>query len=361
MTAETMMNRPYQCCHCLKRFKRTHDLAQHSSSKGHNPEQGIRATTLQHDPTGSNFYKGHQYSQDLSADRLAIQSLLLESCHPHSRLESEGYRLQVEDEPGNGPKGRFFLAPKSQTARPAVVLDCEMAATRRSKSELISICALDFFTGEVLVKSLVKPPLPIVQWKSNIHGITPAAMDVAHTNGQTLDGPQGARAELWKHVGEDTVIIGHALGHDLDALRIAHQRVVDSSIVTAEAVFGKDTKLLRRRWGLAVLCKDLLGLAIRQGATSRSGVHDDLEDALATRELVLWCLREPVGLAFWANEGRSISAQRQRGSRGRVRGRARKQRIQSPPRDYDDEVEVERFRDVVDWDMWPKSSPDWSD
>ncbi|KAK7972615.1 ribonuclease H-like domain-containing protein [Apiospora saccharicola] len=139
-----------------------------------------------------------------------------------------------------------------------------MAATRVSESELISICALDFFTGEVLVKSLVEPPLPIVQWRSNIHGITPTVMAVARANGQTLNGPQGARSELWKHVGEDTVIIGHALGHDLDALRIAHQRVVDSSVVTAEAVFGKGAKLVRR-WGLAVLCKDLLGLAIRQG------------------------------------------------------------------------------------------------
>ncbi|KAK8102328.1 hypothetical protein PG984_015474 [Apiospora sp. TS-2023a] len=360
MKAETTTDKPYQCCHCPKRFKRTQDLANHSFSKGHNSEQGNRATTLQHDPTGSNFYTGHQYSQDLSADRSIIYSLLLELCHPLSRLESEGYRLQTEDELGNGPKRQFFLAPKLQTARLAVVLDCEMAATRESERELISICALDFFTGEVLVKSLVKPPLPIVQWKSNIHGITPTVMAVACANGQTLNGPEGTRSELWKHVGEDTVIIGHALGHDLDALRIAHQRVVDSSIVTAEAVFGKGAKLVRR-WGLAALCKDLLGLAIRQGTPSRSGVHDDLEDALATRELVLWCLRQPVGLAFWANQARSISAQRQRGSRGRLRGRARKQRTQSPPGDYDDEVEVVRFRDVVDWDMWPKSSPDWSD
>ncbi|KAK8021773.1 ribonuclease H-like protein [Apiospora arundinis] len=355
------MDRPYQCFHCLKRFKGSKDLVNHSSSKGHNPEQGIQATTLQHDPPGSNFYKGHQYSQDLSADRLAIYSLLLELCHPHSRLESEGYRLQTEDGLGNGPKRQFFLAPKSQTARLAVVLDCEMAATKTSGSELISLCALDFFTGDVLVNSLVIPQLPIVQWKSNIHGVTPTVMAVAHANGQTLNGPQGARAELWKHVGEDTVIIGHALGHDLNALRIAHQRVVDSSIVTAEAVFGKGEKIVRR-WGLAVLCKDLFGLAIRQGATSGSGVHDDLEDALATRELILWCLRQPVGLAFWANQARSISPPRQRRSRGRFRGRARKQRTQSPPGDYDDDYddgddEVVRFRDVVDWDMWPKSSP----
>lgn len=360
MMAKTTTDRPHQCCQCLKRFKRTQDLANHSSSTGHNPEQGIRATTLQHDPTGSNFYKGHQYSQDLTADRLTIYPFLLGLCHPPSRLESEGYRLQTENELANGPKRRFFLAPKSQTARLAVVLDCEMAATRESESELISICALDFLTGEVLVKSLVKPSLPIVKWKSNIHGITPTAMAVARANGQTLDGPQGARAELWKHVGEDTVMVGHALGHDLDALCIAHQRVVDSSIVTAEAVFGKGAKLLRR-WGLAELCKDLLGLAIRQGTASRSGVHDDLEDALAARELVLWCLRQPVRLAFWANQARSTRAQRQTRNRGRARGRARQQRTQSPLGDYDEEVEVLSFRDVVDWDMWPKSSPDWSD
>ncbi|KAK8079358.1 ribonuclease H-like protein [Apiospora hydei] len=361
MATETT-EKSYQCCQCLKRFKRSQHLAQHSSSTGHNPKQEIGATTLQHDSTGSNVYRGHQYSQDLSADR-TIYPLLLESCHSQDRLESERYRLQIEDELGNGSKGQFFLAPKSPTARLAVVLDCEMAATKECDRELISICALDFLTGEVLVKSLVKPPLPIVQWKSSIHGITPTAMAVARANGQTLDGPQGARAELWKHVGEDTLLIGHALAHDLNALHVAHRRVVDSSILTADAVFGKGASQ-PRRWGLAALCKDNLGLAIRQGATSRTGVHDDLEDALATRELVLWCLRQPVGLAFWANRARSISAQGQKRNRGRARRRAGKQRTKSPPGGYggnDDEVEVLRFRDVVDWDMWPKSSPDWSD
>ncbi|KAK7928308.1 Exonuclease- RNase T/DNA polymerase III [Apiospora marii] len=356
MTEDTATDTPYQCFHCPKRFKKPQDLANHSRAKGHHPQQAVVATTMQHDPTGSNFYQGHQYSPDLSADRSTIYPLLLERCHPRSRLESEGYPRQTEDELANGPTRRFFTAPNSQTARLAVVLDCEMAATRECERELISICALDFLTGEVLVKSLVKPPLPVVQWKSDIHGITPTAMAVARANGQTLDGPQGARAELWKHVGEDTVLVGHALGHDLNALGIAHQRVVDSSIVTAEAVFGKSKKQ-SRRWGLAMLCKDLLGLAIRRGR----GVHDDLEDALAARELVLLCLRQPVALAVWANQARSARSQRQTRGRGGFRGRARKQRAQPPSGDYDDEVEVVRFRDVVDWDMWPKSSPDWSD
>ncbi|KAK0755266.1 hypothetical protein N5P37_012091 [Trichoderma harzianum] len=80
-------------------------------------------------------------------------------------------------------------------------------------------------------------------------------------------------------------------------------RVVDSAILATEVVFnktGKKYKKPRRRWGLQELCETFLGIQIRSG----DGIHSNMEDVLAAREVVLQCLLKPDHFKDWADKAR---------------------------------------------------------
>ncbi|KAJ8106361.1 hypothetical protein OPT61_g9589 [Boeremia exigua] len=89
-----------------------------------------------------------------------------------------------------------------------------------------------------------------------------------------------------------TILVGHALHYDLAALGIQHSATVDSAVL-AKAAVGKRGG---REWGLKTLCKELLNTTI-QDHGGRG--HDAVEDALAAREVVLWCLKHGEELKAW--------------------------------------------------------------
>ncbi|KAH8702924.1 hypothetical protein GQ44DRAFT_732584 [Phaeosphaeriaceae sp. PMI808] len=138
----------------------------------------------------------------------------------------------------------------------AVALDCEMAGVAGGASEAILLCVADYFTGA------------------------------------TLLGWEGARSELWKYIDSNTIIVGHALEHDLDALRIIHPRIVDSGILSRKAV-----GIHRIWWGLQTLCSELVHVEIRK---NKGAIYDCLEDVLATRAVVLFCTQEKEAFQAWA-------------------------------------------------------------
>ena len=118
-----------------------------------------------------------------------------------------------------------------------------------------------------------------------------------------------------------------------------------------------------------MLGTELLAVQIR-GKGGRS--HDSLEDVLATREVVVWCLRNPAELRVWAAKRWHVKktkkgSQGKKGNNGRNRAgtaRAGNNGRAQPERSYtwsDSDREVLRWEDVVDYDCWPKSPPDWSD
>lgn len=252
----------------------------------------------------------------------------------------------------------------SSRTRKAVVIDCEMVGTGGGKSEVISLAAVDFLTGEQLVHSLVKPHQPILDWRTKIHGISPAMMAVARAQNLTLDGWQGARAELFKHVDENTILIGQSLDRDLAPLRIQHDKIVDSAILASDTVFGSTGKPRYWRLGLQTLCQELVGLEIRGGASPRSvsATHDGREDALATREVVLWCLQNEAAFRAWAIQKREAYQKQPPRNRGkRNQGQKARAKYSAPPRQYEESEysAATHWEDVVPWEVWPKSPPDW--
>ncbi|KAL4810884.1 ribonuclease H-like domain-containing protein [Aspergillus unguis] len=282
---------------------------------------------------------------------------LLRSCHSISRLQSQGYRLTVEppeksrnekreekEVPGaknyrveddgqkparakehqNKPPVKMKPKEKSQWSkdvepiyfrhtpqsgpeqvygsRRAVALDCEMVAVLGGQDEVAFLSAVDFFTGEILIHTYVQPTKKVIQWRSSVSGITPAAMSDAVAAGKALAGWRAAQQELWKYAGVNTILVGHCLNHDLNVLRIIHPKVVDSAILSAESVFHEPDVRLRRVWALKTVAQIFLNRTIQWGG--RTG-HDCLEDAYAARDVVILCLQNPYQLAAWGINARA--------------------------------------------------------
>jgi len=160
-------------------------------------------------------------------------------------------------------------------------------------SELAKLCVVDLFTAEVLINRLVQPTDRVIDWRARYSGIKAGDMALAVKSNQALRGWKAARQELWQFIDRDTVLMGHALQHDLKALHLIHLRVIDTSIVTRMAV----SQACRRSWSLKMLCAELANRVIQNHGSEG---HDCLEDTLAVREVFLRCVLYPQELARWA-------------------------------------------------------------
>ncbi len=211
-------------------------------------------------------------------------------------------------------------APSAEPKFRAVVLDCEMAGTASGSGEAILLCVTDYVTGAVLLNRFVSPRERITHMRSSIHGISKSTLDNTISQGQALSGWDGARSELLKYIDDHTILVGHALQHDLDALRLIHPRVVDPGILSRNAV-----GIRRMQWGLQTLCSELLGVEIRK---NKGGIHDCLEDVLATREVVLLCTHNMEAFQSWAEAKRSeelrLQEERERARQEKENEQARK-------------------------------------
>ncbi|KAK5991865.1 RNA exonuclease 3 [Cladobotryum mycophilum] len=335
-------------------------------------------------------YGGNTYTLIPPFEQHVIIQKMESSCHSLTCLQKARYIL--DGEMGLDPENRrkpifditkFLPTPsktKDGTKRQAVVLDCEMAGIQGGFGELIKLSVVDFLTGEILIDSLVEPSAPIVQWRTRIHGISAAIISAAVARNEVLKGWEAARTALWDYIDGDTILIGQSLHHDLHVLRTFHRKIVDSAIITSEAVFG-EWNTTYRMWGLKNLCNGILGLKIREDGPTGKKIHDSLEDVFASRELVLQCMKDDANLKVWASkkqkeiQGKAAEeATPDRRKKGRVEKRTRKgfyiaeadivALFDSEDDDYVGWMsgdEPLRWEDIVEFVMWPKSPPNWSD
>ncbi|OGM44257.1 RNA exonuclease [Aspergillus bombycis] len=185
----------------------------------------------------------------------------------------------------------------SPTRRSVVAIDCEMVQVGRGQNEVVQVCAVDVLSGEILVDKAVVPTKPVTDWCTPWSGMTAGRLEDMRRKGKTVNGWEEARAEVLKFVDGDTILVGHALRNDVRALGMMHAKALDTATVTKHAVSkGMVGSGCKRTWKLKTLCQDFLGINIQQ---SRNG-HDCVEDTLATREVLLWCVRNPDKLKNWA-------------------------------------------------------------
>ncbi|XHF99336.1 hypothetical protein AWENTII_002842 [Aspergillus wentii] len=186
------------------------------------------------------------------------------------------------------------LSPKGTgNPRPALAIDCEMVEVTGKRSEVVRLSVVDFLTGVEIINKYVMPDGKVTNWRSWVSGVDENTLKNTPKH-EILDGWESARAELWKCMDGDTILVGHALNYDLDALRMVHHSIVDSAILAQKAISPGCKKSV----GLKNLCHSLLGKNIQ---ATKFG-HSSLEDALAAREVVLCILQHPDSLQEWASQ-----------------------------------------------------------
>ncbi|KAH7316772.1 hypothetical protein B0I35DRAFT_479590 [Stachybotrys elegans] len=110
----------------------------------------------------------------------------------------------------------------------AVSIDCEMGTADSGESELIRLSLIDYFSGQVLIDSLVYPNCKMAHYNTRWSGVTRRDMEDARRAGRCIFGRDRAREAVWRYVGPQTVVVGHAANGDLAALRWLHPRVADT-------------------------------------------------------------------------------------------------------------------------------------
>ncbi|KIW23187.1 uncharacterized protein PV07_11407 [Cladophialophora immunda] len=184
------------------------------------------------------------------------------------------------------PKAHDFL---TQGLKP-YALDCEMVLTCDDKYSLARISILDW-VGRTVVDRYVKPSLAIKNYFTEFSGITKKILENVTT---TLEDVQ---KELLDILRQDTILLGHSLESDLNALKMTHPFVVDTSIIYPHP------RGLPLRSSLKFLANRYLKREIQRGGMSG---HDSVEDARAVLDLVkLKCDKGPTWGTLDAN-GESI-------------------------------------------------------
>ncbi|KAN0141756.1 hypothetical protein V8E53_000218 [Lactarius tabidus] len=169
-------------------------------------------------------------------------------------------------------------------------VDCEMCMTTDGKA-LTHVCVIDFDTGKVLYDQLVKPPSPITDYLTRFSGITAAALDPVTT----------------------TLVDGHSLESDLNALKLSHARCIDTALIFHHPR-GRPLKP-----GLAWLTRKWLGRVIQDRGP---GGHNPEEDARACMDLLKAKIKNGPGYGEFRADFEPILARiarshsRNRGSNG---------------------------------------------
>lgn len=167
-----------------------------------------------------------------------------------------------------------------------VAVDCEMCDTAAGL-ELTRCSLLDGITGAVILDTLVKPYTPVIDYRSPYSGITEALLAPETTRLEQV------QAYFFSCVGRNTVLVGHSLESDLNALRIIHRTCVDTAHLYPHA------RGFPYRNKLRYLAREYLQWNIQQQSTSDRG-HDSIIDAQAALELVK--LKVKFGPGFGARK-----------------------------------------------------------
>uniref|UniRef100_A0A1J3FLV9 Small RNA degrading nuclease 3 n=1 Tax=Noccaea caerulescens TaxID=107243 RepID=A0A1J3FLV9_NOCCA len=159
-----------------------------------------------------------------------------------------------------------------------LAIDCEMVTCEDGSEAVVRVGAVDRDLKVVLDK-YVKPSLPVIDYKTDITGVT--AEDVEKATLTVAD----IQKKLRRFLSVGTILVGHGLNNDLQVLKIDHARVIDTALVFNYA--GARTSKLP---SLNNVCKAVLGHEVRMmGAT-----HNCVHDAAAAMKVVLAVVEKGV-------------------------------------------------------------------
>ncbi|KAL2531636.1 Small RNA degrading nuclease 3 [Abeliophyllum distichum] len=152
-----------------------------------------------------------------------------------------------------------------------VAIDCEMVLCEDGTEALVRVCAVDR-NLQVKLDAYVNPNKAIADYRTEITGISAKELDGVTC---TLADVQKSMKKLLSH---GTILAGHSLNNDLQALKLDYTRVIDTSYI-----FKYANRSANRKPSLSLLCKAVLGYELRKEGSP----HNCLDDACAAMKLVL--------------------------------------------------------------------------
>ena len=160
----------------------------------------------------------------------------------------------------------------------ALALDCEMCSTKdpvsgnKDDKALLRISVVNGNNIEdIILDSLVMPSMPIDEYRTHIHGISPSHMENVTF---TL---RHAQAALRQICCDKTVLIGHAIINDLQALKFYHPLVIDTSFLYRRETESPDI------WKPASLAACVASVLPKEDRLKLS--HDSVTDAQMTQRI----------------------------------------------------------------------------
>uniref|UniRef100_A0A8C0FDZ2 Exonuclease domain-containing protein n=1 Tax=Bubo bubo TaxID=30461 RepID=A0A8C0FDZ2_BUBBB len=182
--------------------------------------------------------------------------------HDGRREKLEGFtKTVIKSPPLDGKYGVYAL-------------NCEMCYTTHGL-ELTRVTVVDAKL-QVVYDSFVKPDGKVVDCDKRLSGVTKDDLKNTTTSFQSV------QAILLNLFSADTILIGHSLENDLFALKLIHDRVVDTSVVFPYRL-GLPHKI-----ELRCLMADYL----RRIHQDDGDGHNSRQDAIACMELILWKVKE---------------------------------------------------------------------
>lgn len=160
---------------------------------------------------------------------------------------------------------------KAMRSNAMVAVDCEMVLCEDGTDALVRVCVVDRDL-EVKLDELVKPDKTVVDYRTNITGVSAKDLE------QVTCSLQDIQESMKKLLSRGTILVGHSLNNDLQALKVDHTRAIDTALV-----FKYWSGSNFRRPSLNDLCKSVLGYELRK----EGAPHDCVEDARAAMKLVL--------------------------------------------------------------------------
>ncbi|GAB4821802.1 hypothetical protein N2152v2_008848 [Parachlorella kessleri] len=185
-------------------------------------------------------------------------------------MRQHGYPLPEVNEAGEMVCPEGFVATQPCGGAPKhdmVALDCEMCITEAG-FELTRATVIDK-TGQVLLDELVVPDRPITDYNTRYSGITEEML-----SGVTTRLPD-VQQKLLAVVSAETLLVTHSGENDLQALRVIHANMLDTSVMFPHP------RGLPYKSALRVLASRHLLRTIQRES------HDPVEDAKAAMDLAL--------------------------------------------------------------------------
>ncbi|KAL5113308.1 hypothetical protein ACEQ8H_008821 [Pleosporales sp. CAS-2024a] len=187
----------------------------------------------------------------------------------HQSLD-DGWVDTMVDSLEDGQLPEAQIEQGSVTAgRHVISVDCEMCKAENDEFVLTRVSLLDW-DGQVVMDKLVKPKLAIKDYLTQYSGITADMLENVTT---TLSDVQ---KELLCLVTPRTILVGHSLNSDLNALKLTHPFLIDTGILYPHARGPPYKQSLK--W----LAQKYLHREVQKGGKG----HDSVEDARTALDLI---------------------------------------------------------------------------